>query len=304
MILYKNLIAVFLVFAVGSAFAAGSATAQENHLADSLAPIAATTDGRLGVAITYAGTGETTLLHGHDHYPMMSVFKFPLALYILDQADKQKLSLDEPVVIQKKRWSRIFSPMLNSYPGKTVHLTIRDLTADIILLSDNVACDVLLGRIGGPGVLNSYIHALGIEEINIANTERQMAADPKKVYENWCSPAAMNILLQQFYEHRVLSDSTTGELLQWMIQSKPRPNRLKGLLDSKILVAHKPGTSDTDSAGLTAATNDVGILTLPGGAHCYVTVFLTDSHADEATRERAIALVGRLAADTYIPQSR
>lgn len=218
--------------------------AQDYHLADSLEHLAATTNGLLGVAVTYAGTGETTLLHGHDHYPMMSVFKFPLALYILDQADKKKLSLDEPVTIHKKTWSRIFSPMLNSSPGKTVRLTIRDLTANIILLSDNVACDVLLGRIGGPEVLNNYIHALGIDEINIAWAEAQMAADP-------------------------------------------------------VAAAHKTGTSNTDPTGLTAATNDVGILTLPGSAHLYITVFLTDSHADEATRENVIALVGRLAANTY-----
>ena len=296
MILYRKLLPIFFLFAVGSA------TAQDQHLADSLAQIAATTDGRLGVAITYIGAGETTLLHGHDHYPMMSVFKFPLALYILDQADKQKLSLDEPVVIHKKTWSRISSPMLNSYPGKTVRLTIRDLTANSILLSDNVACDVLLGRIGGPGVLNNYMHALGIDEINIAWTEGQMAADPKRVYDNWCSPAAMNILLQQFYEHHIVSDSATSQLLQWMTQSKPGPRRLKGLLPADVVTAHKTGTSNTDPTGLTAATNDVGILTLTGGARLYVTVFLTDSHADEATRERAIALVGRLAADTYAPQ--
>ena len=281
---------------------AQSPSAQDYHLADSLEHLAATTDGRLGVAVTYAGTGETTLLHGHDHFPMMSVFKFPLALYILDQADKQKLSLDEPVVIHKKTWSRIASPMLNSYPGKTVRLTIRDLTANIILLSDNVACDVLLGRIGGPAVLNNYIRGLGIDGINIAHTEGQMAADPKKVYDNWCTPAAMNVLLQQFYEHHVISDSATSKLLQWMTQSKPRPNRLKGMLPARVSAAHKPGTSDTDSTGLTAATNDVGILTLPSGAHLYVTVLLTDSRADEATREHTIALIGHLAAGAYNQQ--
>lgn len=304
MISYKKFPAILLLAAtIGAGTAnAQSPNAQDYHLADSLEHIAAATDGHLGVAVTYAGTGETTLLHGHDHYPMMSVFKFPLALYILDQADKQKLSLDEPVVIHKKTWSRTASPMLNSYSGKTVHLTIRDLTANIILLSDNVACDVLLGRIGGPAVLNNYIHGLGIDEINIACTEGQMAADPKKVYDNWCSPAAVNILLQQFYEHHVVSDSATSQLLQWMMQSRPRPNRLKGLLPPGVAAAHKPGTSDTDSTGLTAATNDVGIMFLPHGEHSYISVFLTDSHADEAIRERAIALVGRLAVNAYTPE--
>jgi beta-lactamase class A len=303
MIFYRQLpICVFMVAVLWRPSAiAQSSNAQDRHLADSLAAIAASTNGLLGVAITYAGTGETTLLHGHDHQPMMSVFKFPLALYILDQADKQKLSLDEVIVIHKKAWNRMFSPMLTNLPGKIVRLTIRDLTSNCILLSDNVACDLLLRRIGGPSVLNGYIHSIGIDEINIANTEKQMAADPKKVYENWCTPAAMNILLQRFYEHHIVSDSGTGQLLQWMTQSIPGAHRLKGLLPATVVVTHKTGTSNTDSTGLTAATNDAGILTLTGGAHLYITVFLTDSHADEATRERAIALVGHLAADTYTP---
>jgi len=297
MIFYKILVAG--LFLATSAMAQ-SPNAQDRHLSDSLANIAATTDGRLGIAITYAGTGETTLLHGHDHQPMMSVFKFPLALYILDQADKQKLSLDEPVIIHKKTWSHTFSPMLTNLPGKNARVTLRDLTANIILLSDNVACDVLLQRVGGPWVLNNYMHAIGIDEINIAYTEKQMAADPKKVYANWCTPAAMNMLLQRFYEHHIVSDSSTNQLLQWMTQSKPGAQRLKALLTAGVAVAHKTGTSNTDSTGLTAATNDAGILTAASGAHLYITVFLTDSHADEAARERVIALIGRVAADAYI----
>jgi beta-lactamase class A len=293
MISYKPLLPLLAVLFLGKS----AAKAQGQLMSDSLTQITHSIDGLLGVAITDVRSGETTLLHGHDHQPMMSVFKFPLALYILDQADKGKLSLDEPFIIRKASW-KMYSPLLNRYPGDTVRLTLRDLTANIILLSDNVACDVLLQRIGGPRVLNDYVHGLGIKEINIAYTETQMADDPQRVYDNWCTPAAMNILLQRFYEHHILSDTGTGQLLQWMIQSTPYPHRLKGLLPPDIVVAHKPGTSNTDSTGLTAATNDVGILTLPGGAHLYVTVFLANSHADLATREHAIALVGRLAASS------
>ncbi|HEU4587122.1 MAG TPA: hypothetical protein VFS11_00635 [Gemmatimonadales bacterium] len=42
-------------------------------------------------------------------------------------------------------------------------------------------------------------------------------------------------------------------------------------------------------AGLTAATNDIGIITLPDGRHPAVAVFLVDSRADDATRDAIIA---------------
>jgi beta-lactamase class A len=40
-------------------------------------------------------------LNAHDHFPMLSVFKFPLALYVLDQVDKGRLSPDQRVTINK-----------------------------------------------------------------------------------------------------------------------------------------------------------------------------------------------------------
>jgi beta-lactamase class A len=57
-------------------------------------------------------------------------------------------------------------------------------------------------------------------------------------------------------------------------------------------VAHKTGTSDT-RYGLTAATNDVGIITLPDGRHITIAVFISDSRADDATRDPAIATSAR-----------
>lgn len=268
--------------------------AQDRRLTDSLTSIAAASGGHLGVAITGEKSGKTTLFHGHDHQPMMSVFKFPIALYVLDQVDKGKLSLDESVSIRKEDW-KTKSPMLDGYQQNVVHLTLRDLTSGMIILGDNVACDVLLHRIGGPQVVNDYIHGLGIRDIHIAWTEAQMAAEPKKVYENWCAPVAMNKLLIAFDHHRILSAAGTQQLKTWMIATAPGAHRLKAFLPAGTILIHRTGTSDTDKGGLTAATNDVGIIALPGGRHLYISVFLADSHADEATREAIIARTGRAA---------
>jgi beta-lactamase class A len=64
-------------------------------------------------------------------------------------------------------------------------------------------------------------------------------------------------------------------------------------------VAHKTGTDATRN-GLTRATNDVGIVTLPDGRHLAVAVFVKDSTADETTRDRAIAGVARAAYDAWV----
>ena len=79
-----------------------------------------------------------------------------------------------------------------------------------------------------------------------------------------------------------------------MTESTTFPARIKGLLPASTVVAHKTGSSGTRN-GLTAATNDIGIVTLPDGRHMAIAVFVSDSKADDATRDAVIAKIARLA---------
>jgi beta-lactamase class A len=84
-----------------------------------------------------------------------------------------------------------------------------------------------------------------------------------------------------------------------MAESKPGPARLKGFLPAGTVVAHKTGTSGTNAAGISAATNDVGIVTLPDGNHCIIAVFVADSPAGMAQREKTIARIAKAVWDYY-----
>lgn len=85
-----------------------------------------------------------------------------------------------------------------------------------------------------------------------------------------------------------LSTPSRQLLLHWMTASTS-PKRIQAKLPAGTIVAHKTGTSNTNAQGLTAATNDVGIVTLPDGSHLIIVVFVSDSIADQATREGVIA---------------
>ena len=63
-------------------------------------------------------------------------------------------------------------------------------------------------------------------------------------------------------------------------------------------MAHKTGTSSTVNK-VTAATNDVGLVTLPNSRHLAISVFVSDSMADDTTREEVIAKVARAAWDEW-----
>jgi beta-lactamase class A len=106
------------------------------------------------------------------------------------------------------------------------------------------------------------------------------------------------VLLRAFHEGKGLSKFSQSLLLQLMTQTTTGPKRIKGLLPEGTVVAHKTGTSSTVN-GVTAATNDVGIVTLPNGQHMAISVFVSDSPANDAIREEVIAKVTKVAWDEW-----
>jgi beta-lactamase class A len=273
---------------------------RDRALRDTLSRLIAHSNGPIGVAILDVQTGHGCSVNGNRHFPMLSVYKFPLALYVFDQSHKGKLSTDDKLYARRKDWPGSSSPIFMTSTDSVVSLTVWEAAGAILGFSDNTACDLLFERLGGPGFVNDYVHGLGIHDINIVATEKQMAADPKNMYANWCTPLAMDSLLQRFITGQLLLHGATNLVAQWMEGSYPGAKRLKGLLPPNTIVAHKTGTSDTDpNTGLTIATNDVGIIFLPNDNYLCISVFVSDSRASEAIREATIARIARLAYDTY-----
>jgi beta-lactamase class A len=124
--------------------------------------------------------------------------------------------------------------------------------------------------------------------------EKEIGRDWETQYRNWASPEGAVALLRSLHERRGLSETSQAFLLKVLTEATTGPRRLKGLLPKDVAVAHKTGTSGTKD-GMTAATNDIGIINLPNGKHLAVAVFVSDSPADEPTRERVIAEIARIA---------
>ena len=76
------------------------------------------------------------------------------------------------------------------------------------------------------------------------------------------------------------------------------PTRLKGLLPPGTIVAHKIGSTGTVK-GLTAATNDSGVIFLPNGGQLAVSVYVKASTRTDAARDSIIARIARAAFDAY-----
>src|SRR3546814_4902554 len=74
--------------------------------------------GVLGVAILDLGTGEMKGVNAEKPMPMQSVFKLPLAIAVMDAADKGKLSLDDTVSLAREQLSVAHSPIAEAFPER------------------------------------------------------------------------------------------------------------------------------------------------------------------------------------------
>jgi beta-lactamase class A len=275
---------------------------RDADLEKQFAAIASDAKGKIGAAAVVLETGEAALLNADQHYPMQSVYKLPISMAVMDQAVQQKLDLDERIGVTKDDFVRQgqHSPLRDKNPNGS-EFTIRELIRLALVESDGTASDVLMRVAGGADEIQSYLTQIGVTDMKVANTEKEIGRDWETQYQNWATPLAAIELLRSLRSEWV---ANTGQeekelvLMRFMIDSTPGANRIKGLLPKGTDVAHKTGTGGTQN-GVTSATNDIGIIYLPNGKHLAVAVFVSDSPADEKTRESYIARISKAAWDKW-----
>lgn len=262
--------------------------------------IARQTEGKLGVFAQIVESGIPLDFHGSDRFPMQSVYKLPIAMAVLHAVDQGKLKLDAPIHVLKSDLigGRQHSPIRDLHPDGGFILTLRDLLRYTVSESDGSASDVLLRVLGGAPKVQAMLTHLGIHGVQVLDTEKAIGSGNQVQYRNWAQPVEMVRLLTLLQQGKGLSPASRALLLRDMTETGTGLKRLKGKLPPGTVVAHKTGTSNTVN-GITAATNDVGLITLPDGRHLAIAVFVSDSPLSQDTRERAIAACARIAYDYF-----
>ena len=266
-----------------------------------MAQIAAATQGPVGAAVVVVEGGHIVALHGEQRFPMQSVYKIAIGMAVLHQVDLGTLKLDQQVRITKAELPLPphYSPLRDRYPNGAT-LPVSRLLDEMITVSDNTASDHLLTLAGGPQQVTAFLRGLGLRDIVVATSEATMARNEQvEQYRNWATPTAMLGLLCALQEGRGLSVDSRRRLLDRMTRCQTGPHQIKGLLPAGTAVAHKTGSSGTVD-GLTRATNDAGLITLPDGRHLAVVVFVSDTRAGMAVQEAVIAQIARAAWESRV----
>jgi beta-lactamase class A len=296
--------------------------------------------GTVAVSARHVEAGDTASLHGAVPLHLHSVFNGPIALAVLREVDRGRLSIDAPVVVTLRDLSPGLSPIADRVKRDgDQRMTVRELLRVMLVDSDNSAADILMRRIDGPSGVARYLQDEQLTGIDVSLYERQNAEiylgvpfpadspDPLAVFSravavesnarktaaarvyssdprNSATADAFVALLARLQQGAIASPVSTSLVLDWMTASTSFPTRLKGQLPAGRSVAHKTGTSGTTD-GVTAVTNDAGLITLPDGSHLALAVFLKDSTSALPVNDDVIARMARAAYDCWTkPASR
>ena len=305
-------------------------TGSETLLEEEWARIEPLSGGKLGLAAIHLETGRTAFLHPDEAFPMASTYKVPIAVEMLRRVDEGEFALEDLVEVDAadlSPGSGMISRLLDD-PG--VALSWRNLLELMLLISDNSATDLCLMAAGGGERVTARMGEMGVEGIRVARSTADLITDyvgadtlppraertratytehyervPEEEREragrefesdprDTATPRGMADLLRRLWKGEGLSPESRDLLVDIMERCETGRGRLKGRLPEDTVVAHKTGT-------IGRTTNDVGVITLPGGAgEVVVVAFVKESELPIPERERAIADAARAAYDYFL----
>ena len=243
---------------------------------------------KAGIALYDFRTDDTLTVNGNQRFPMQSVYKFPIALALLNKVDKGTLRLSDSVFISGSRLQNtLWSPIREKYPEGDISLPLSEIIIYTVALSDNNGSDLLMEMAGGPDSVNTFIAGLGIQNISIRNYEIEMQAGWEIQFNNYATPTGIIELLKKFKAKEILHKDTHDFL--WTVMENTSTGSFKKKIPQSLKVIHKTGNSGFNSEGVSAATNDVGIFILPDQRNIAFAIFISNSTESNDTNYGVIA---------------
>jgi beta-lactamase class A len=281
------------LLAAGCAASEGPAQAQDERHDDMEAQFHRLCAGlgrgnRLGVAVIDSGSGRRWSYSGDDRFAMCSTFKVALVAAVLAEAAAGRLRLTGLVAFGT-------ADLLDNSPVSQVNvaagrLSVEQLCAAAVEVSDNAAANLLLRRVGGPAGLTRFIRAQGDAVTRLDRWELELnsnlAGDPRDT----TTPNAMAGLLRTLLLGDGLGAPDRARLIAWMIASTRGPDRLRAGFPPAWRVGTKAGT------GARGAMNDLAIVWPPGRTPLIVASYLDAPDHDATRRAATHAAVARIVA--------
>jgi beta-lactamase class A len=251
--------------------------------------IEAASGGRLGVAFLDTTTGARAGHRADERFPLCSTFKVLAAAAVLARVDAGQERLDRRIRFAASDLV-VNSPATKERAGTQEGMSLDELCAAAMTMSDNTAGNLLLAALGGPEALTAYIRSLGDATTRLDRIEPELnearPGDPRDT----TTPAAMAANLRTLLLGNVLAAPSRERLTAWLVGNKTGDARLRAGLPKGWRVGDKTGSGGHGSS------NDVAVIWPDGRAPVIVASYLTETTGTDDQRNAAHAAVGRAVA--------
>ncbi len=246
--------------------------------------------GRLGVCVLDASGARVLAYRAGERFPMCSTFKVLLAGAVLAKVDAGQAALDRKLPYGAKDLLD-YAPVTRARLAEGA-LSLEELCAASVQVSDNTAANLLLDAFGGPGAVTAFVRGLGDPTTRLDRREPELNDVPRGDPRDTTSPAAMARTLRELLTGPALAPASRARLQNWMATSTTGAHRLRAGFPSGWAVADKTGSGFERSG----TANDIASVTPPGGRPMFVAAYLTGARLDAKGRDAILAEVGRLVA--------
>ncbi|MEO6843048.1 MAG: class A beta-lactamase [Bradyrhizobium sp.] len=208
------------------------------------------TGGRVGLYAENLVTGAKVAWRAEERFVMCSTFKASLAAFVLARIDQGKDHLQSTIAYGPEDLLE-YAPVArqNIATNATASMSVADMCAAIVELSDNTCANLLLARVGGPSALTAFWRATGDTITRLDHNEPELNRSPPGDPNDTTTPVAMAGNLRRFVLGEILSLDSRQRLTGWMLNCKTGDNRLRAGLPGDWKVADKTGSSGKDAAG-------------------------------------------------------
>jgi beta-lactamase class A len=258
--------------------------------------------GSIGVAACRLDSGEEVRLHCEGEFPTGNVIKLPILVALYRKAVEGKLSLEEPVTPSPDHYMT-GTGVLNDL-SRDIALSLRDMARLMIVVSDNVATNLIIDLVGRAYV-NEAMQDYGLKDTSL----RQRLDYASKAWPDYrrvatSSPSDLVLLLSRLNRREILTRETCEEVIDILRRNQYQemlPRLLPVERQRVLWVADVPG-SIWDVRG------DAGLVATPGMTYA-VAIMLSGIKGERRSGRifadtdgaQIVARISRLIYDYFVP---
>ena len=258
-----------------------------------------TQKGTYALAYKNLQTGEEWGINDRTIFHAASTMKTPVMYEVYKQAAAGKFSLEDSIVLRNEFKSIVDGSQFTLNPDDDSETelykhsgekrTIRFLMYQMIIVSSNLATNLIIEHVGAQNVMNT-IRELGIMDMKVLRGVEDSKAFAKGL-NNSTTAHDLMFLFDIINEGRGVGKTASGEMIKTLLDQRFN-EIIPANLPAGTKVAHKTGS-------ITGVQHDGGIVYLPDGQK-YILVLLSKGIEDEKAAVGMMAEVSKMVYDYFL----